>query len=137
MEQAWALHDREFSVSDNCERLQVLRSKIKILEAEERGLVESIIYDLGHDHTGERTYKVGAMSVTCKTPSILALDKKTYESGTVFLDESFDPIEKSIAYRVNRARYLDIMATAPQRVRMALDMLVTEKDGKPNVSIKI
>jgi|GEM_PF-763214 len=136
MRQEWELHDRENSLSDNIERLQLLRSKIKTLEVEEKGLVESIICDIGHMHKGERTYQVGTMAVTCKAPVILALDKKAYESGDVFLEEEFDPIERGVSYKVNRSKYLSMMEIAPQRVRMALDMLITEKDGKKNVSIK-
>lgn len=136
MRQQQELHDREFSLADNCERLQIINEKISALEIEKKGLVTSIIADIGHNYEGERTYQVGTVAVTCRTPVILALDKKAYESGDVYLMPEFDPIDKSTSYKVNRARYESYLERAPASVRVALDKLVTKKDGKANVSIK-
>jgi hypothetical protein len=134
--QQWELHDREFSLYDNIERLQKVRADIKRLEVEEAALIDSIICDIGHEHKGERSYQVGDIQVVCKTPVILSLDKKAYEKGDVFLDAAFDPIEQSVAYKVNRSKYLSMMELAPGPVREALNALITEKDGKRNVTIK-
>lgn len=136
MRQQIELHDRERSLADNIEELQKLRAKIKIMEVEEKGLVQAILADIGHEHKGSRTYEVGTYKVECKTPVTLTLDKKAYADGSVYLPEEFDPIEHSTAYTVNRSKYLSMLELAPESVREAIHKLITEKDGKPNVVIK-
>lgn len=136
MGQMWELHDREYSLADNIERLQVVKDKIKALEVEQAGLVKAIIADLGHDHEGEKSYQVGTFKVTCRTPVIYSLDKKAYESGDVYLMPEFDPIESSTAYKINKAKLEAFLQTAPMSVRTSLSKLVTKKDGKPSVVIK-
>jgi len=136
MRQQIELVDREFSLYDNCERLQVVRNKIKTLEVEEKALVQAIIADIGHEHKGSRTYEVGTYKVECKTPVTLTLDKKAYANGSVYLPEAFDPIEHSVSYTVNRGKYLSMLELAPESVRDAIHALIVEKDGKPNVVIK-
>ena len=135
-QQQWEQHDREYSMYDNCERLQSINSDIAALEIEKKFLTAAIISDIGHHMEGERTYQVGTLAVTCRTPIILALDKKAYESGEVYLLPEFDPIVTSKSYKVNRAKYETYLGCSPQIVRNALDMLITKKEGKPSVVIK-
>lgn len=136
MRQQFEVHDRELSLYDHIERLQELRGKIKTLEVEEKGLIQAILADIGHDHKGSRTYEVGTYKVECKTPVTLSLDKKAYESGDVYLPDAFDPIQTSVSYKVDRSKYLSMLEIAPESVRDAIHALIVEKDGKPNVVIK-
>jgi len=136
MQQQQELHDQEFSLYDNCERLQVINDKISALEIEKKGITAAIISDIGHAHSGEKSYEVGDLKVTCRTPVILSLDKKAYESGDVYLMPEFDPIDASTSYKINRARYESYLDRAPMSVREALDKLVTKKDGKASVVIR-
>lgn len=137
MRQQWELHDREMSLADNVDRLIEVNNKIKELEVEKAALTSAIISDLCHNKNGESTYSVGTMRVICRTPQILSLDKKAYLSGDVYLDPAFDPIESSQVFKVNRAAYEDYLSKAPQTARIALDMLIESKPGKPSVIVKV
>lgn len=136
-QQQWELHDREMSLADNVDRLILINNEIKELEVEKTALTAAIIADLGHEKKGETSYDVGTLKVTCKTPWILSIDKKSYISGDVYLDPAFDPIESSTTYKVNRAAYEDYLRIAPQSVKTALDALIEYKPGKASVSVKL
>jgi len=135
MQQQQELNNCEFSLYDNCERLQSINAKIKALEIEKKGLTAAIIYDLNHVKNGQESYVVGDLNVTCRTPVIYTLDKKAYESGDVYLDEIFDPVKVSTSYTINKTKYEEFMSRAPQTTRMALQMLITQKPGKISVII--
>lgn len=129
------LHDCEFDLYSNCERLQSINAKIKALEIEQKGLTAAIIYDLNHVKNGQESYVVGDLNVTCRTPVIYTLDKKAYESGDVYLDEVFDPVKISTTYTVSKSKYEECRARAPLSAQSALDLLITQKPGKPSVII--
>ena len=135
-QQQWEQHDQEFSLAEHIDRLELINAQIAAWDVEKRALTAAIISDIGHHMEGERTYQVGTAAVTCRTPIILALDKKAYESGEVYLLPEFDPIVTSKSYKVNRAKYETYLGCSPQRVREALDMLIEKKAGKPSVVIK-
>ena len=129
------LHDQEFDLYSNCERLQRINAKIAALEIEKKDLTAAIIYEVGHEQNGQRSYVVGDLNVTCRTPVIYTLDKKAYESGDVYLDEAFDPVKVSTSYTINKSKYEECRAKAPLSAQIALNMLITQKPGKPSVII--
>jgi hypothetical protein len=121
-------------ITNELEDINKALAKLK-LDKEEREL--ELIKVIGHRYEGSRSYDVGFHSVTIKTDFIYALDKKAYLNGDIFIPEEFDPILKKTTYEVNKNLFNQYEKMAPDSIRNSLNELITKKESKPNVSIKV
>jgi hypothetical protein len=131
------LEQREQRAIEITAELEKINRKLAKLRLDKEELELELIATIGHEHIGSKTYDVGERSVTLKTEMIYALDKKAYCSGDVFLPAEFDPILQKVTYEVNKKLFNHYESIAPASVRETLNMLVTKKNSKPAVSIKV
>jgi hypothetical protein len=117
--------------------LETINRKIAKLRLDKESKELELIAAIQHEHEGSKTYDIGLHSVTIKTDMIYSLDKKAYISGDVFLPPEFDPVLQKITYEVNKKLFNAYEQMAPLAVRKTLNELVTKKESKPNVSIKV
>lgn len=116
--------------------LEKVEKKLSKLTVEKERLTAEIIRSLNHTHKGQRSYPVGSYTVEVRTPVIYSLDKKRYESGEVGLPPRYNPIKQSISYTVDKKLCDEIFSSAPAEVVGMVAQLISEKPGKPSVTIK-
>jgi hypothetical protein len=128
--------EREQFLNDSIKELKKVNKKLADLTLQKEELTANIIGALGHEHQGQSTYEYGPWKIECKTPATYSLDKKAYQSGSIFIPGEFDPIKESVSYSVDKKLCEKYMATSPKNVRDSLLELITVKPGKPSVTIK-
>jgi hypothetical protein len=128
--------EREQVLAESILELEKINKQLAKLTVRKEELTETIIAALGHDHYGQKSYEYDVWKIECKTPSIYSLDKKAYESGSVFIPDGFDPVKSSVSYTVDKRLCDKYMSESPLEVREALGQLITVKPGKASVTIK-
>ncbi len=131
------LENRERTAIDLVGELEKINKKMAKLRLDKEKLEVELIGVIGHDYEGSKTYDIGQSKVVIKTEKIYALDKAAYRNGDLFLPDEFDPVLKSISYEVNKKLFNSFVTTAPFAVRETLNKLITLKDSKPGVTIKV
>ena len=132
-----AVGQREEVLCALVRELESINENLARLKLEKEEVEASIIAAIGHDYEGSKTYEVRDRSITIKTESIYALDKKAYISGDYYLPPEFDPVLQKVSYEVNKKLYNSFYASSPFSVRQILDTLIEKKAAKPNVSLKV
>ncbi len=117
--------------------LEKVNCKLAKLRLAKEQLELDLIETIGHDYEGSKTYEIGERCITLKTEFIYALDKKAYASGDYYLPPEFDPVLKKVSYEVNKKLFNAYESHAPEAVRDILNTLVTKKESKPSVTIKV
>lgn len=131
------LEQREKTAIELVVELEKLNAKIAKLRLLKEQAELDLISMIGHEYEGSKTYVLGDRSVTLKTEMIYSLDKTAYNSGEVFLPPEFDPVVQKVTYEVNKKLFNTYEQTAPADVRHILNALITKKESKPSVSIKV
>ncbi len=123
-------------LDDNLADLRKINKFLAEVNIMREEIIQNIIGALQHNHDGQKTYEHGAWKIEIKTPSIYSLNKKLYESGTIKLPDTFNPIRESKSYSVDKNLCEQYMQSAPNDVRLALVELIDKKPGKPSIVIK-
>ena len=131
------LENRNRRAIEITHELEKLNKKLAKLRLDKEELEMELISVIGHEYEGSKTYDIGDRSVTLKTDIIYSLDKKSYISGDYYLPEEFDPILQKVSYEVNKKLFNHYESISPVSVREVLNTLITKKNSKPSVSIKV
>lgn len=123
-------------LSTHIKELEKTDKQLAKLTLRREELTKMIISGMSHNHEGQRTYEYDMWNIEIKTPITYALNKKLYESKSIILPDSFNPIKKSISYSINKGLCDSYMLNAPKKVQEALAKLIDKKPGKANVTIK-
>jgi hypothetical protein len=123
-------------LEDNIADLQKANNFLAEVTLMKEEIIKNIIGALQHTHEGQRTYEYGTWKVEVKTPFIYSLNKKLYESKSIFIPSQFNPIKESIAYVIDKNLCDKFMEEAPKKVRSALAELIDKKPGKPSIVVK-
>jgi hypothetical protein len=116
--------------------LQNVNKQLAKLTLKKEELTDSIVSGLDHNHEGQRTYECGVWKVEVRTPFTYCLNKKLYETGSLILEENYNPIKESISYSIDKGLCEKYMVNAPKNVKHALAKLIDKKPGKASVVIK-
>lgn len=136
MQQLRNFEERDNLLDKSIKELGQVNKKVaKFLERKEE-LTYLIIDVLGHEKEGQHTYEHRSWKLEVKTPFIYSLNKNAYESGNYSLPKEFNPIKKSVSYRIDKRLCDEALEKAPDEVRELLVELIDKKPGKASVSIK-
>ncbi len=133
-----ALNMIEFTqdLAANIQELEKVNKQLAKLILRKEQLTDLIISGMSHNHEGQRTYEYDTWKVEIKTPITYSLNKKLYESGSITLPASFNPIKESVSYSIDKGLCDKYMSNAPKKVKEALAELIDKKPGKASVVIK-
>lgn len=131
------LENRQRRALELTYELEDINKQIARLRCDKEEAELELVTVIGHEYEGSKTYDIGDRSVTLKTDVIYALDKKAYTNGDYFLPPEFDPVLKKTTFEVNKKLFNHYESIAPLAVRELLNSLITKKDSKPSVSIKV
>lgn len=128
--------EQEWSVAEGIKELNKVNRQLAKLNAQKEELVSQLVAGFQHEKAGQKTYEYDVWKVEIKTPVIYALDKKLYESGELDLPAEYNPVKQSVSYTIDKKRCDEFLVDAPAKVRKVLAKLITQKPGKPTVTIK-
>ena len=124
------------NVEDNIKELEKINKQLAKLTLRKEQLTESIIENFGHDKEGQKTYEFGLWKIEIRTPYIISLNKKQYESIKDRIPKEWNPVKESVSYSVDKKACEDYLNEAPRVVRNLLVGMLEKKPGKPGVVIK-
>jgi hypothetical protein len=116
--------------------LEKVNKQLAKLTLRKEELTDMIISAMSHNHEGQRTYEYDVWKVEIKTPITYCLNKRLYESGSIALPDSFNPIKESVSYSIDKGLCDKYMLDAPKKVKDALAELIDKKPGKASITIK-
>lgn len=91
---------------------------------------------LEHGDDGSKTYVEGKFKITVKTGYNYSLDKDEYESVGNKLQECFNPVQKKVAYYLDKQVIRDAEKYASPEELALLATMISKKPSKLSVSIK-
>jgi len=106
-------------------------SDMKLANYDEKGHVTSVVHD------GEQTRVVGKFKVKVKTPSLYKVDTKEYEIVQSQLSKEFNPIKKSISYRVDKKVLETIRAYASTVDQDLVESFLILDYSKPAITLTL
>ena len=116
--------------------LEKVNKQLAKLTLRKEELTDMIISGMSHNHEGQRTYEYDVWRIEIKTPITYCLNKKLYESRSITLPDSFNPIKESVSYSIDKGLCDKYMLDAPKKVKDALAELIDKKPGKASITIK-
>lgn len=123
-------------LGSHIKELEKVNKQLSKLTLRKEELTDMIISGMSHNHEGQRTYEYDTWKVEIRTPITYTLNKKLYETKSILLPDSFNPIKESISYSIDKGLCDKYMLSAPKKVRDSLAELIDKKPGKASVVIK-